>query len=872
MYVWSMQKRHNTLLHIDGTAASNAPLSGKDKTVAKQDALASSAEEPKNTNASSNNASNVSNSLSSCHINGSLSHILLSTAIIYVCDQAGNLHECRALLDSGSQANFLSQELCKRLKLPRRSADTIISGISMTSSTAERQTTTTIHSRFNKFQAKLSFLIVNKITNNLPATNVDVDSLQIPLNIKLADPTFHMPGRIDLLLGAEIFWRLLCVGQVRICKTQPTFQKTTLGWIISGAVNPASQQQTALRCHFAQQAAVQEQLEKFWHIEELQPKHHLTQEEQTCEEHFCKTHSRQEDRRFIVQLPLKDNYTELGDSYDTAKRRLAALERRLLRQPQLKRQYGSFLQEYNELGHMKLISEEEEQDARSNDTIYYLPHHAVIKEDSDTTRLRVVFDASAKTSSGLSLNDVQLVGPTIQQDLFSIILRFRQHTYAVSADISKMYRQIRVRENQCKLQRILWRFNQEEKIKTYELQTVTYGEACSAFLVIRALHQAARDLQHRFPKASEIIIHDFYVDDLLTGGNDIKLLSCLKEEIITILGTAKFELHKWKSNHPALMSADGHAPTAVQIGEGTKVLGQSWDTKLDTFRYTTGAADRAQRPTKRQALSSIAQVFDPLGLLGPVITRAKIPRRILCDEPRSIELHGFCDASEQAYGACLYFRTTDANQQHHIRLLCSKSRVAPLKTLTLPRLELCGALLLSRLYQQAIDSLNVSLDSVHFWCDSTIALSWISGSSSQWSTFVANRTSKIQKLTVKGKWHHVRSELNPADIVSRGLNPDEIQNCPFWWKGPSFLQEDYSSVLNDSIRLLPPKELPEVKRQTIALSAALEEDLNLINKFSSLSRLKRVTAYCYRFAHNAKRGGKNHQGEIQGPAKASRRT
>ncbi|XP_011858813.1 PREDICTED: uncharacterized protein LOC105556338, partial [Vollenhovia emeryi] len=199
------QKRHNTLLHIDGTAASNAPSSGKDNT--KQDALASSAEEPKNTNASNNNVSNVSNSLSSCHTNGSLSHILLSTAIIYVCDQAGNLHECRALLDSGSQANFLSQELCERLKLPRRSADTIISGISMTSSTAERQTTTTIHSRFNKFQAKLSFLIVNKITNNLPATNVDVDSLQIPSNIKLADPTFHMPGRIDLLLGAEIFWR-----------------------------------------------------------------------------------------------------------------------------------------------------------------------------------------------------------------------------------------------------------------------------------------------------------------------------------------------------------------------------------------------------------------------------------------------------------------------------------------------------------------------------------------------------------------------------------------------------------------------------------------------------------------------------------------
>lgn len=201
-------------------------------------------------------------------------------------------------------------------------------------------------------------------------------------------------------------------------------------------------------------------------------------------------------------------------------------------------------------------------------------------------------------------------------------MRFREHRFAIAADISKMYRQVRVIPEQCTLQRILWRFAPEQEIQTYELQTVTYGEECSAFLAIRSLHQAAISMQHQFPETAEIIKRDFYVDDLLSGANDIKNLLRIKEEITEILRLAKFKLHKWKSNHSSIIQSD--VKTSVQFSESTKILGQLWDTQFDTFCYTARPTGQQARLTKRHILSCIAQIFDPLGLLGPVIIRAKI--------------------------------------------------------------------------------------------------------------------------------------------------------------------------------------------------------------------------------------------------------
>jgi hypothetical protein len=194
-----------------------------------------------------------------------------------------------------------------------------------------------------------------------------------------------------------------------------------------------------------------------------------------------------------------------------------------------------------------------------------LPHHEVFKQSSG--KLRVVFDASAKTSNGKSLNNILCRGPTIQQDLFSILTRFRTFEVAFTGDIVKMYRQIKVDPEHCEYQRILWRENPEDPILTYRLLTVTYGTTCAPFLAVRCLQQAALEKKNHFPTASEIILRDFYMDDLLTGASSVQEATKLKQEINHILNKAGFEMSKWASTSVELMSSARNNEKPIDLSD-----------------------------------------------------------------------------------------------------------------------------------------------------------------------------------------------------------------------------------------------------------------------------------------------------------------
>ena len=290
------------------------------------------------------------------------------------------------------------------------------------------------------------------------------------------------------------------------------------------------------------------------------------------------------------------------------------------------------MDEYLSLGHMQLVHGEDDNsyDNTSNKLICFLPHHAVFKESSTTSKTLVVFDASAKSTTGVSLNDILMVGPTIQQDLLSIILRFRMHRYVMTADISKMYRQIPVHPKDYDLQRILWRRSSDEPLRQYQLVTVTYGTAPASFLSTRCLHQLASEEASSYPLATEVISHDMYVDDLGTGSNNLSEAQRLQEEIIHILGKAGFVLHKCCANHPDLLKGipewlrESEVSCNFKNYEGIKTLGLVWHPSQDTFEYEINVKTCRELGTKRLVLSIISSIFDPTGLLGPVIVRYKM--------------------------------------------------------------------------------------------------------------------------------------------------------------------------------------------------------------------------------------------------------
>lgn len=234
---------------------------------------------------------------------------------------------------------------------------------------------------------------------------------------------------------------------------------------------------------------------------------------------YSATTSRNQYGRYIVKLPLRSDPAVIGDSFQEALRRFRQIEKRLQRDVALQTNYNNFMKEYLSLCHMQMV----EDITQSKGVRYFLPHHPVFREASTTTKLRVVFDASMKTDGGkgLSLNDILLVGPVVQDDLFSVIIRFRMHSLVFTADIVKMYRKIQVHKENTSLQSILWRSSPHQEIKVYELNTVTYGTAAAPYLATRTLNQIAVDCKDEYPNA-ENVIKDFYVDDILSEANTVE--------------------------------------------------------------------------------------------------------------------------------------------------------------------------------------------------------------------------------------------------------------------------------------------------------------------------------------------------------------
>ncbi|XP_022164494.1 uncharacterized protein LOC111029685 [Myzus persicae] len=637
---------------------------------------------------------------------------------------------------------------------------------------------------------------------------------------------FDKSAPVELLIGADIFPQVWNDKSESLGLGYPSVYSSIFGWVLIGPIqtHPDVGAQSML---VSLVSSMETMMEKFWSVEEPEVAPPQFTEDGLCEKIFSSEVARGSQGRFSVPLPFRSERMSEGflGSRQVTLNRFLQLERKLAADKILYRVYCKFMSDYEELGHMSRAEGAGQ---------YFIPHHAIQKAEGDNVKLRVVFDASAKCHSGLSLNQCLLVGPKLQQDIVDVLTGFRVH--------KKDSLQVTVKE--------------------YTLNTVTYGVNCAPYLALRVLQYIADTDCEDFPDIQRALRNQTYMDDICVGAESLEAAQVLQTNLIRLLDRSGLDLKKWASNSSELLSnlkpedCSGD-PLTFDQDNSVQVLGMRWNPKGDFFSFYT--TNFKLILTKRGVLSMIARIFVPLGLLSPSTFYAKtIMQRLWLAQvdwdsqiPEDIAndcygLCGFCDASEKGYAAVVYLRVTDPSGATSVYLMGAKTKLAPMKAMTVPRLELSGAVLLAvwlgRLKRILESQLVVS--AVFAWSDSSIVLSWLNNPHTSYKTFVSNRVFQIQSTLPSCSWRHVRSEMNPADCASRGLPPPELRKCKLYWKGPSFLNFPVETWTQD-FSCLSLEHWPETK--PVCLVTRVEPRVEWSLRFSSFNQMIRVTAQVLRF-------------------------
>ena len=599
--------------------------------------------------------------------------------------------------------------------------------------------------------------------------------------------------------------------------------------------------------------------------------------------------TRSEEGWYETALPWKGNHPPLPSNHDGSVRRLNSLLRKLRRTDMLS-EYDAVIREQLKAGVVEKAPDE------ITGKEFYLPHRAVVRENAESTKLRIVYDASARAHDNApSLNECLYTGPPLQNQLWSVITRNRFHAVAVAGDLQKAFLQVRVCEAERDALRFHWIVDlQSTEIETLRFTRVVFGLAPSPFLLNGVIQQHLESLESRFPKSVMEMRKSLYVDDLISGGSTQGEAMQLKCDAVQVFNEAKFKLHKWHSNVPELeTNCDNGEPSYAkqQLGEpstneGCKLLGLKWN-KVDDTLHVSFPTQPATL-TKRGILASLAKVYDPLGVVSPTMLEGKLIYREVCelkrswDEPlpeavanqwskwerqlpeavsilrsltshhepiQEVQLHAFGDASGRGVCAAVYAVVTQASGVTQ-GLVTAKSRLAK-KGLTIPRLELVAghmAVNLAANVRGALQGFTLAKN-IQCWLDSTVALHWLNGQG-EYRQFVANRVNTKIQSHPNTLWRHVPTTVNPTDIGSRG---GSVADATLWWNGPSWLTDP--SQWPAEIRTQPTDESKagrKVQRELFAFGVEGSDDLDAVLDKSGLRKAMRVCAWISRFTHNSR--------------------
>ncbi|XP_049302713.1 uncharacterized protein LOC125775825 [Bactrocera dorsalis] len=811
-----------------------------------------------------------------------------------------------AFIDDGSSLTLIDEELLKQLNVRgtpqplclrwtgdthRYENESVVADLTISALNGHRQ-----------FSLK-GVRSVKKL--QLPTQSLDANKLRLQFkHLKGLSLHSYSNATPQLLIGLNNAALGSPIKSIYGGENGPIAEKSKLGWTLKGSMQKAGADPIHHVYHICDCSAQAELLEitkAYICLDNLgvstKPVALMSKEDEVALEQLQKFTVRT-GSRFETSLLWKHPDIEIPDSLSMALFRANCLRKRMQRDHDLAETLHTKIRDYIQKGYIRRLGPLDSAVKK----YWYLPIFAVTNPNKPG-KVRLVWDAAAKVN-GVSLNSMLLKGPDLTTPLHSVLFKFRQKRFAVTADIAEMFHQVRVRQEDQNFLRFLWYEPNANEPTTFAMTVMTFGATCSPSCAQYVKNRNAEDFQEKFPLASKCITENHYVDDMLVSVDTEEEAIKLAQDVRHVHALGGFHLRNFLSNSRRVLSALNENPLdelSLDLDRELpteKVLGMWWITSSDHFAFRVSAKYRdsdiflhKRRPTKREVLSLVMTIYDPLGLLSfyviyakvilqeiwragcdwdvpipddqfakwlrwlkliPKVESLRIPRcymRTVFGGVPQIELHTFVDASETSYAAVCYLRYSYGDTVS-CTMIASKTRVAPLKLISIPRLELKAALLGARLAKHVIESHSIHIDKCVYWSDSRTVLAWLRSDHRRYKQFVAFRVSEILELTDVNQWHWVPTEENVSDEATKWNGDPDFSNDSRWFRGPLFLYLSPDKwVMSDELQCIATEELrPQFTgfhHPTSKQHQVVPEPL----RFSTWNRLLRATAmtmYCVR--------------------------